>query len=83
MGTNSDHIIFDMEEDLNNAAHASTALELAIQGIDRLSITPEQEKMALEWLAFEARFAAHKARAAWYRAHEDDGQEITSIRVVK
>jgi hypothetical protein len=63
------------ERDGNDAANFATALAMAIQGMDRLAVEEGQEKLALERLADEVRFEAHKARELWYQAHEASGDD--------
>jgi len=53
----------DLEASLNDAANASTALALALQGIDKLAI--ENRSAAVQWLADEARKAAERCRTAY------------------
>lgn len=68
-------VIFDMEPSLNDAANLSSALAMAIAGIGKLAIEPEHQSLALQALADEVRFAAHKSLDQWTQAYNLSAKE--------
>lgn len=69
--TTAKSALSEMEPAVCDAAHFSTALAMALQGMNKLAVEPGHETMALERLADEARFAAHKARELWYEHQKE------------
>ena len=66
----------DLECSINDAMWASTALALALQGLDKIAINDDDQKLAIEWLAAEARFAAEKARTTFYALTETNVKHL-------
>lgn len=52
-----------------DAAGLSTALAMAIAGMDKLAMEDEDQIHGLQALACEAMYAAQKARKLWYEIH--------------
>jgi hypothetical protein len=67
----------DMDDKLLTAAHASTALALALQGLNKIAVEDEQEQLALEWLADEARFAVYECQKILDGIRKDRAKVVT------
>jgi hypothetical protein len=60
----------DMEGLVNKLEYFATALALAIEGMGRLALNPEEEHRGIEGIASEAMYTAIKVRQLWYELHE-------------
>lgn len=65
----------DLESLVCDAAGLSTALAMAIEGIDMLAMEDDDQKRGLQALATEAMYAAQKARKLWYELQEQPAAE--------